>query len=126
MANRPKVNLNLSKRAGLVLAGLVAIATPVILGIACATELRAETQAAPQQEISGTWQGKLSSPQAPNGEVRLVFKISKADGGALKALVYAIDGDPTPFSATSITLKGSSAAGFNPAIAIGIRRNPRR
>ena len=107
MANRPKVNLNLSKRAGLVLAGLVAIATPVILDITHASELRAQTQAAPKQEISGTWQGKLSSPQAPNGEVRLVFKISNADGGALKALVYAIDRDPTPFSATSITLKGS-------------------
>jgi hypothetical protein len=91
-----------------VLAGLVAIATPVILGITHATELRAQTQAAPKQDISGTWQGKLSSPQAPNGEVRLVFKISKADGGVLKALVYAIDRDPTPFSATSITLKGST------------------
>jgi uncharacterized protein (TIGR03435 family) len=108
VANRPKLNLNLSKRAGLVLGGLVAIATPVILGITHATELRAQTQAARKQEISGTWQGKLSSPQAPNGEVRLVFKISKADGGALKALVYAIDRDPTPFSATSITLKGST------------------
>ena len=108
MANRPKLNLNLSKRAGLVLAGLMAIATPVILGITHATELRAQTQAAPKQEISGTWQGKLSSPQAPNGEVRLVFKISKADGGALKALGYALDRDPTPFSATSITLKGST------------------
>jgi uncharacterized protein (TIGR03435 family) len=92
----------------LVLAGFVAITTPLILGITHATELRAQTQAAPKQEISGTWQGKLSSPQAPNGELRLVFKISKADGGALKALVYAIDRDPTPFSATSITLKGST------------------
>ena len=109
MADRSelKPNLNLSKRAGLVLAGLVTIATPVILGITHATELRAQTQAAPKQEISGTWQGKLSL-QAPNGEVRLVFKISKADGGALKALVYAIDRDPEPFSATSITLKGAT------------------
>jgi uncharacterized protein (TIGR03435 family) len=98
----------ISKTAGLVLAGFVAIATPVILGITHATELRAQTQAAPKQEISGTWQGKLSSPRAPNGELRLVFKISKADGGALRALVYAIDRDPAPFSATSITLKGST------------------
>ena len=108
MANRPNLNLNFSKRAGLVLAGLVAMATPVIFGITHATELRAQTQAAPKPEISGTWQGKLSSPQAPNGEVRLVFKISKADGGALKAVVYAIDRDPTPFTATSTTLKGST------------------
>ena len=108
MTNRPKANLNLSKRAGLVLTGLVAITAPVILGMTDAGELRAQTQAAPKQEISGTWQGKLSSPQAPNGELRLVFKISTADGGALRALVYAIDRDPTPFSATSITLKGST------------------
>ena len=108
VTNPPKVNLNLSKRAGLVLAGLVVIATRVIPGTTDASELRAQTQAAPKQEISGTWQGKLSSPQAPNGELRLVFKISTADGGALKALVYAIDRDPTPFSATSVTLKGST------------------
>jgi hypothetical protein len=108
VTNPPEVNLNLSTRAGLVFAGLVVIATPVILGITGASELRAQTQAAPKQEISGTWQGKLSSPQAPDGELRLVFKISTVDGGALRALVYAIDRDPTPFSATSITLRGST------------------
>ena len=108
VTNRPEVNLNLSMRAALVLAGLVAIAAPVIPGLTDASELQAQTQAAPKPDISGTWQGKLSSPQAPNGEVRLVFKISTADGGALKALVYAIDRDPTPFSATGITLKGST------------------
>src|SRR4051812_18308981 len=76
VTNRSKVNLHLSKRAGLVLAGLVAIATPAILGITDPSELRAQTQAAPKQEIRGTWQGKLSWPQAPSGELRLVFKIS--------------------------------------------------
>src|SRR5438045_752654 len=55
VTNRPEGHLNLSKRAGLVLAGLVAIATPVILDITGASELRAQTQAAPSQEISGTW-----------------------------------------------------------------------
>src|SRR4051812_44864438 len=79
-----------------------------MVGITGAIELGAQTQAAPTQEISGTWQGTLSSPQGPNGELRLVFKISTADAGALKALVYAIDRDPTPFSATSVTLKGST------------------
>jgi uncharacterized protein (TIGR03435 family) len=108
VTNRPKANPNLLQRSGLLLAGLVAIAAPVILGITDPSELRAQTQAAPKQEISGTWQGRLSSPQAPNGELRLVFKISTADAGALKALVYAIDRDPTPFSATSVTLKGST------------------
>lgn len=108
MANRPRLNLNLSKKAGLVLAGLVAIAIPVILGITHATELRAQIQSAAKQEISGTWQGKVAVPQAPNREVRLVLRITKADAGALKALLYLIDQDPTPLSATSITLKGST------------------
>ncbi len=94
MANRPKLNLNLSKKAGLVFAGLVAIAIPVILGITHAPELRAQTQVAPAQEITGDWQGKLPVPQAPNGELRLVFRISKVDGSSLKAVIYSIDQEP--------------------------------
>jgi uncharacterized protein (TIGR03435 family) len=90
-----------------VLAAFVAIATPVVLAITSATELRAQTQTIPKPEISGTWQGALP-PQGGNGELRLVFRISTGDGGALKALVYAIDRDPTPFSASSVTLKGST------------------
>ena len=46
VTNRPEVNLNLSMRAALVLAGLVAIAAPVIPGLTDASELRAQTQAA--------------------------------------------------------------------------------
>ena len=116
MADRPKVNLNLSKKAGLVLAGLVAIATPVILGITHATELRAQTQVAPAQEITGDWQGKLPVPQAPNGELRLVFRISKVDGSSLKAVIYTIDQEPTP-TATIVSVKGQAIKltipGFN-------------
>ncbi len=108
MANRPKLNLNLSKKAGLVFAGLVAIAIPVILGITHAPELRAQAQPISKQEIIGAWQGKLPAPQAPNGESRVVFKISRADGAALKALLYFIDQNPTPFNATNVTLKGSA------------------
>ena len=105
MANRPKLNLNLSKKAGLVFAGLVAIAIPVILGITHAPELRAQTQVAPAQEITGDWQGKLPVPQAPNGELRLVFRISKVDGTSLKAVIYSIDQEPTP-TATIVSVKG--------------------
>ena len=45
--------------------------------------------------------------QAPNGGWRNVFRISKDESGALRALVYSIDQDPVPLSATSVTLKGS-------------------
>jgi uncharacterized protein (TIGR03435 family) len=116
MANRPKLNLNLSKKAGLALAGFVAIATPVILGITHATELRAQIQSGAKQEMDGVWQGKLPVPQAPNGELRLVFRISKIDGTSLKAVVYSIDQEAAP-TATIITVKGSAIKltipGFN-------------
>jgi hypothetical protein len=36
------------------------------------------------RDITGTWQGKLMVPQAPNGEIRIVFKILKADEGLLR------------------------------------------
>jgi bla regulator protein blaR1 len=116
MADRPKLNLNLSKKAGLMLAGVVAIATPVILGITHATALRAQAQVAPAQAITGDWQGKLPVPQAPNGELRLVFRISKSDKTTLKGVLYTIDQEPTP-TATLVSVKGSaiklSIAAFN-------------
>lgn len=31
------------------------------------------------QDIMGTWQGKLRVPQAPSGEVRIVFRILKGE-----------------------------------------------
>lgn len=93
--------------AAFLFAGLVAIATPVILGITHPPELRAQTQAVPAQEITGDWQGKLPVPQAPNGELRLVFRISKADGTTLKAVLYSIDQASTP-TATVVTVKGSA------------------
>ena len=107
MADRPRLNLNLSRKAALMLAGLVAVATPVILGITHATELRAQAQPGAKQDITGVWQGKLPAPQAPNGEWRTVIRISRMDGGNLRALLYSIDQNPTPLSATGITLKGS-------------------
>jgi uncharacterized protein (TIGR03435 family) len=61
------------------------------------------------QNITGTWQGTLKV-NGPNGSVdlRTVIKISRADNDGLKALFYSIDQDPTPLSATSITLKGAA------------------
>ncbi|HXP84447.1 MAG TPA: TIGR03435 family protein [Bryobacteraceae bacterium] len=40
------------------------------------------------QDLTGTWQGTLS---ANNRDLRTVIKISKADGNALKAVLYSID-----------------------------------
>ena len=46
------------------------------------------------RDIAGTWQGTLHIPktgQHPQIDLRLVFKISKADAGALKGVWYSID-----------------------------------
>jgi len=61
------------------------------------------------QNITGSWQGTLKV-NGPNGPVdlRAVIKISRADNDGLKALFYSLDQDPTPLSATNITLKGSA------------------
>jgi uncharacterized protein (TIGR03435 family) len=52
MANRPTLNLNLTKKARLVLAGILAVAIPVILGITNAPELRAQAESAPKFEVA--------------------------------------------------------------------------
>lgn len=70
MANRPMLNLNLPKKVGLMLSGILAGAIPVILGVTNAPALRAQAESLPKQDITGTWQGKLPATQAPNGELR--------------------------------------------------------
>jgi len=108
MANRPMLTLNLPKKVGLMLAGILAVGIPVILGIINAPELRAQAQSVPKQDITGTWQGKLAVPQAPNGELRVVFKILKADGGTFKATLYTIDQPGPGFPASEVAIQGSN------------------
>jgi hypothetical protein len=43
------------------------------------------------QTMTGTWQGALKVPQAPNGELRTVIKISTTDADHLKAELFSID-----------------------------------
>jgi uncharacterized protein (TIGR03435 family) len=62
----------------------------------------------PAQDITGTWQGKLSVPQAPNGELRVVFRILKDDGDALKATLYTIDQPGPGFPASAVAIQGSN------------------
>jgi uncharacterized protein (TIGR03435 family) len=55
------------------------------------------------QDITGTWQGTLL---AGKQELRTVIKISKADGGGLKAVLYSIDQSGAGL-AGAVTLEGS-------------------
>jgi uncharacterized protein (TIGR03435 family) len=60
------------------------------------------------QTFAGTWQGALKIPQAPNGELRIVLKISTTDADKLAALFYSIDQGGQPISATAVTASGSN------------------
>jgi uncharacterized protein (TIGR03435 family) len=69
------------------------------------------------QSIAGTWQGALQIPQAPNGQLRIVIKVSTTDADTLKAVMYSIDQGGQPMNANSFTLQGSTVkmavAGIN-------------
>ncbi len=116
MANQPVRNLSLPKKVGLMLAAVLAIAIPVILGITNAPQLRALAQSIPKQDITGTWQGKLMVPHAPNGEIRIVFKILKADEGALKATFYMVDRPVPGLPADAVAIQGANVTITIPAI----------
>src|SRR5271165_1140231 len=68
------------------------------------------------QDMTGTWQGKLMVPQAPNGEIRIVFKILKADEGALKATFYMVDRPVPGLPADAVAIQGSNVTITIPAI----------
>ena len=60
------------------------------------------------QSFSGTWQGAIKAPQAPNGELRVVLKISTTATDKLAADFYSIDQRTAAIPATSITANGSA------------------
>jgi uncharacterized protein (TIGR03435 family) len=65
-----------------------------------ATPPPAAATATPAQGIVGDWQGTLRAPQ---GELRIVVKITQPNPGALKVMDYSIDqgGQPIPASSAS-------------------------
>lgn len=61
------------------------------------------------QSFAGTWQGALKIPQGPNGEIRIVLKISTAADDRLAGEFYSIDqsggGLPTTLTANGRAIK---------------------
>ena len=94
------------------IAGIAVVALTVVLGLPHAAQVHAQaTGENPVKDITGTWQGTLHAGEAyvnPGRDLRIVFKISKADDGAYKALGYNLDlpGDPRP--AYKFTLEGTT------------------
>jgi len=66
------------------------------------------TGALPAQTFTGTWQGALKAPQARNGELRTVIKISANEADKLAVVFYSIDQGAQPLTATSVTASGSN------------------
>ncbi len=60
------------------------------------------------QTMTGTWQGALKIPQVPNGELRVVIKISTTATDSLKAEMFSIDQGGQAIPATAITQSGST------------------
>lgn len=86
-------------------AGIAAMALPIFFGFVNVNQVCAQAAAENSaQNIADTWQGTLHAGR----DLRIVAKISKADGGGYKAAFYSIDqgGDPVPVA--KITLDGST------------------
>jgi uncharacterized protein (TIGR03435 family) len=88
-----------------VLSVSMAVVALFMFGLAGTTRGRAQSAAeTTAQNIADTWQGTLHAGK----DLRVVFKISKADGGGYKAVSYSIDqgGDGIPVN--KITLEGTT------------------
>jgi uncharacterized protein (TIGR03435 family) len=105
--------LRCSRKPLLKLAAVLAIAAPVVFGLMPADRLCAQAPAptagpnpAPgsAQDLTGTWQGTLHAGQ----DLRLVLKVTKADGGAYAATAYSIDQGGQPIPVAKITLDGGT------------------
>src|SRR5579864_6510908 len=68
------------------------------------------------QTLTGTWQGALKVPQAPNGELRIVMKLSISEKDTLKAEFIAVDQGGQPIAAESVKQSGSSIKIAIPAL----------
>ena len=95
--------LDLSRKLLLVVAGIIAVATPVIFGLVHINHVHAQTTVENATGITGTWQGTLKAER----DLRMVLKISK-DDGKLKAVMYSIDQEPRPITASSASLVEST------------------
>ena len=60
------------------------------------------------QSFTGTWQGALKVPQAPNGELRIVLKISTTAADKLAGEFYSIDQKSPAIPTSSLTASGAS------------------
>jgi uncharacterized protein (TIGR03435 family) len=86
------------------LALALAITLPAVFGLVDGNRAAAQAAPATAQDIAATWQGTLHAGQ----DLRLVLKISKADGGGYKADTYSIDQGGQSIPVDKVTLEGGT------------------
>lgn len=103
--------LSLSRKMLLNLAVTFAFAISASIGLVNGTPAGAQAPAptpavapSPAQDLTGTWQGTLHAGQ----DLRIVVKISNADGGGYKAVAYSIDQGGAPIPVAKTTLEGGT------------------
>ena len=101
MSDRVARKGDFTRRLLAIIAVLLAVAATAFFGPVPMIKVRAQATA---QNIAGTWQGTLNAGR----DLRIVFKISKADDGDYTAVTYSIDqgGDGIPVN--KITLDGAT------------------
>ena len=70
--------------------------------------------AQPAQDLTGTWQGTLVVPGGK--EVRLVIKVTKGEGSAMRGVFYSIDQGGQSIPVNPVTLQGSAVKMSIPGI----------
>jgi uncharacterized protein (TIGR03435 family) len=78
----------------------------VVFGSMNANQAKAQSAAAtatPAQGIVGDWQGTLHTPEK---DLRIVVKITQANPGGLKVVMYSIDQGGQPIAASSASFEG--------------------
>jgi uncharacterized protein (TIGR03435 family) len=93
--------LDLGRKILLGLAATVALAVPITFGLVHINPVSAQTNLT--QDIAGDWQGTLHVGK----DLRVVAKVTKADGG-YKAAFYSIDQGGAPIPVAKITLEGTT------------------
>lgn len=88
----------------MILAVLLSAIASATFGFAPPAPAQAQSQPAQKAGIEDTWQGTLHVPQR---DLRLVAKITQADGGGLKVVTYSIDQGGQPIPASSASFQGN-------------------
>jgi uncharacterized protein (TIGR03435 family) len=104
MTEQVSRKLDFSRKLLLGIAAFAAVAVPVVFGLMHVAQVQAQATAdKPSEGIAGTWQGTLHAGR----DLRTVYKISKANDGSYKAVLFSIDQSGDGISASKITLDGT-------------------